>query len=329
MITHLIAIAVVALIIALLNAPGEALAWWRRGEIDELAHGWPSLAESFARPDSVGYPPTRVPKPACHYVVYLSGIGISSPDELPVDEAPTLKLLQDALPQARIIWDIYPYSVDNVALTQGRALAKLWRTLAEWKTRQKGLARLSFLINVRNVFQIFVSADPRYGCVFNQAIAQQILAALRRHGYDPASGVPVTVLGWSGGAQIAAGACRWLDAVGLPVNLISMAGILSDEPGLDKARQICHIHGSEDRVERIGMALFTKTWRTWKPSPWRQASKDGRLTEVILAGLSHVGAAGYYSSIPLAGSGKTPREITVEAIVDVVNQFERSDRQVR
>ena len=111
-----------------------------------------------------------------------------------------------------------------------------------------------FLINLRNAFQLFVSSDRRYGPVFNLAIAQQIAAALVRSGYVPEHRRPVTLLGWSGGAQIAAGAAWYLAALGMDVRMLSMAGILSSDPGLDRAKQIWHLRGAADRVQAVAAA---------------------------------------------------------------------------
>ena len=41
---------VIALVIAGLVAPNEALTWWRRGQQGRRGVEWPSLAEAFALP---------------------------------------------------------------------------------------------------------------------------------------------------------------------------------------------------------------------------------------------------------------------------------------
>jgi len=60
-----------------------------------------------------------------------------------------------------------------------------------------------YLVNIRNVLVVAVSADKRYGPIYNLGIAQVMYQALIRHGYQPDSGVPITLI-FSGGGQMAA-----------------------------------------------------------------------------------------------------------------------------
>ena len=60
-----------------------------------------------------------------------------------------------------------------------------------------------------DAIQLFVCADRRYGPTYNIGTAREIMRCLQRNGYQIGSGVPVTLIGWSGGAQIAIGACAW------------------------------------------------------------------------------------------------------------------------
>ena len=85
---------VIALVIAGLVAPNEALTWWRRGQQGRRGVEWPSLAEAFALPGGEpGEVPAQLPAETDHYLVYLSGIGISGPEQLPVFETPMVERL--------------------------------------------------------------------------------------------------------------------------------------------------------------------------------------------------------------------------------------------
>lgn len=320
MIGQIIAIVVLGLIIAGLVAPSEALSWWRRGQLDDRTIGWPSVAEAFHRPgdepdDEV---PDDLPAEEEHYLIYLSGIGISSPDELPVIEIPMVRLLTERLGRTTVMWRIYPYSVANTALTQGRRMSRIWGALARWKFNKTRLRSLAFLINLRNAFQMFVSSDRRYGPVFNLAVAEQIAATLIRNGYVPEHHRPVTLLGWSGGAQIAAGAAWYLAALGMPVRVMSMAGIVSADPGLDRAQQIWHLHGDSDVAEKLGPVFFAGRWPLFRKSSWNRALRDGRLQIVTMGGLKHGGPQGYFSAGPPLADGRTPRQATADFIVRVL-----------
>ena len=318
--TQLVIGIVVALCIAGMVAPAEAIGWWRRGRLDETWVHWPSVPEAFARPgdepdDRV---PDELPDETGHYLIYLSGIGISSPDELPVVEIPLVRQLAERIGDTTVIWRIYPYSVRNTALTQGRRLSGLWRTLARWKFEKHRLRAAAFLINLRNAFQLFVSSDRRYGPVFNLAIAQQIAAALVRSGYVPEHRRPVTLLGWSGGAQIAAGAAWYLAALGMDVRVLSMAGILSSDPGLDRAKQIWHLRGAADRVQAVGNVLFPRRWPVFRNSEWNRARRDGRLRVITIPLLRHTGPGGYFAAAPLLPDGRKPSQTAADSILAVL-----------
>lgn len=310
---------VIALVIAGLVAPNEALRWWRHGDIDEDPIRWPTLAEAFAHPGAMPDEPVPevLPDEAGHYVVYLSGIGISTPDQLPVVEIPMVEHLAGRLGDTRTIWQIYPYSVENTALTQGRMLSWFWTAATRWKFHKTRLRYVATLINLRNAFQMLVSSDDRYGPVFNLAIARQVAAALIREGYVPEHRRPVTLLGWSGGAQVAAGVAWYLAGLGMDVRVMSMAGIISADPGLERAVKVWHLRGDADHVERAGRLLFAGRWRRID-SPWNRALADGRLKIIDLGPLTHTGAYGYYSGRTMLPDGRTPRQVTADTIVDLL-----------
>lgn len=217
----------------------------------------------------------------------------------------------------RVIWQIYPYSVENTALTQGRMLSRFWAAATRWKFNKTRLRFLATLINLRNAFQMFVSSDARYGPVFNLAVAQQIAAALIREGYRPADHRPVTLLGWSGGAQVAAGVAWYLAGLGMDVRVMSMAGIISADPGLERAVKVWHLRGRTDHVEGAGRLLFVGRWR-WVDSAWNRALRAGRLQIVDLGPLTHTGEHGYYSGRTTLPDGRTPRQLTADTIVGLL-----------
>ena len=89
-------------------------------------------------------------------------------------------------PETVFISDLFPYSVNNLPLTAQPLFASLWR----WALRRKmnGPALAGYLINLRNIWQLMISADKRYGPMYNQAVAEIIVNGLLRYGYDPKSG---------------------------------------------------------------------------------------------------------------------------------------------
>jgi hypothetical protein len=55
-----------------------------------------------------------------------------------------------------------------------------------------------------------VSADKRYGPVYNLGVAKEVWRTLLRHGYRPGSNKPVTLIGTSGGGQVSVGSATYL-----------------------------------------------------------------------------------------------------------------------
>lgn len=336
-VVQIILVMILGLVIAGLFAPSEALSWWQRNyqhlerEPDSPIIDWPMLEQAKSAPvpqednvpeevaEAVASPnPVVASESDEHYLVYLSGIGTSGPDQLPIFEIPVVNKLAERLGKTCVIWDIYPYSVENQALTTGRRFSRLWQKLRIWKFEKRPGRFLAGMINVRNAFQMFVSSDRRYGPVFNLAVAEQIAAALLRHDYRPEDAKPVTLLGWSGGAQIALGATWYLAALGVPVRVISMAGITSSDPGIDRATKIWHLHGDRDIITAGGKLLFPKRWRIFRNSAWNRALADGRIEIVHLGALTHTGKLGYYSFQTTLPDGREPRQATVDHIVEIL-----------
>ncbi len=210
------------LIIALLAilAPLESLGWWA---------GWFGEHEKPPEPTS----PSAEPEvnPAGHFLVYLSGIGAITDDSIPEEEIHWLPMLASRLTGTALIKDVFPYRVTGAGLTGQWTFAWLW-TRIEHIRGERPTALLPNLVNIRNMLQMAVSADPRYGPIYNLGVAQAIVASLARHGYQQGSRVPVTLLGWSGGGQIALGTVTFLRRMlGAPIRVVSVGGVMSNDPG--------------------------------------------------------------------------------------------------
>jgi hypothetical protein len=131
--------------------------------------------------------------------------------------------LAQALPNdIAIIRGIMPYSVLHLSLTSSeRSFAWFWRFLDQ--KRQGSPSRIiSFLINIHNILIVSVSADLPYGPIYNRGIAQVMYESLINHGYKHGSGIPVTLIGFSGGRQIAMGSAAFVkEALDAPIDIIS------------------------------------------------------------------------------------------------------------
>ena len=160
-------------------SPFESLGWWAGWFGDKIYDDLnPPTAETLT-----------ASRHAKSFLIFLSGVGRVSGEPISYREKDFLKRLQEAMPETVIVDDIFPYSVNNLPLTAQPYLGWFWR----WTLHRKlsGTMLVGYLINIRNIFQIFVSVDRRYAPVINQGLAEVMMAGLLRHGYDPASNTPI------------------------------------------------------------------------------------------------------------------------------------------
>jgi hypothetical protein len=226
------------------------------------------------------------------------------------------------LPEAVIIHDIFPFSVTNNPLNGERQFGWLWERIH--KGRLKGRPGiLSALIFARNLFQVGVSADPRYGPIYNVGVGHEIARSLFRHGYPLEGGIPIVVMGWSGGGQIALGVGRYLaEGLNAPVYVISIGGVLNSDPAIAYVSHLYHLEGSKDNFPRIADLLFPGRWSIVTYSPWNQARRQGKITFLDPGPMRHTGRGDYFDSRSQLPNGQSHVDRTVTvigAIVDGIN----------
>jgi hypothetical protein len=303
------------LVIAMLLAPLEALGWWA---------GWFEGDEDLSPEPEPGDRP--VEKDFVQgYLVFLTGISGVSGDVFLEEEEDLLERVDSALGDIVVVKDVYPYSVTNTALTGQRVFARFWRFAQQMKLSGKPRrALIGFLINIRNGFQVAVSADRRYGPIYNTGSARMIERALLRNGYKRGSGMPVTLLGYSGGGQIAVGAVPYLKKLlDAPVVVISLGGVISADPGVLEVERLYHLYGSRDGVQRIGWIMSPSRWHIGEVnilplSRWNRARREGRIRFIQMGNMKHNGEQGYLSTTQRTSDGNTYIEATVAQIVDLI-----------
>lgn len=302
-----------AFVLASTFAPLETLLWWarqsksvRRSVLEPAVDG-PSSPVAAAR---VG----RTPR---DFIVYLGGIDRIGVDTESGREKRFLAALREGAPAAVLVDTVFPYAVSGNPLLQGpRAFDWMWQAL---DAGSPALRRrlLSKLVNSRNFFQVLVSADRRYGPVFNWAIASLIETSLRAAGWQPGSDARLILIGLSGGAQMAAGAAsRLADVFDGPIQLISIGGIIASTPGIDRLARLDHLVGTADRVEPVGAIAFPARWPISVGSEWAEARRSGRLNRISLDGVHHTGANGYLGED--RHGGRQPWEETVAIVLDCI-----------
>jgi hypothetical protein len=256
-------------------------------------------------------------QPDC-YIIFLSGIGRVSGATFSYREQDFLRRLARALPGAVVIDDVFPYSVNNLALTGQPFFARMWR----WALRRKlnGPQIAGYLINVRNIWQVMISADKRYGPLYNQATAEVLLHSLRRYDYSLERKAPVFVIGYSGAAQMAVGVMPYLkEWLGAPLYVISLGGIFSSDPGLLDVDHFYHIVGSRDDAHRYGLVVPGR-WSIFAMSEWNRARRAGKVSAIHVGPMRHTGSGGYLDAKSELADGTSFMDRTVLAITDIVHR---------
>ncbi|MCA0295872.1 MAG: hypothetical protein LCH96_11300 [Actinobacteria bacterium] len=311
MLSMVLAVLAVAVVLALTLAPLESLGWWSSRGATDAAQTVQDVLAADAADAADG-----TPEPYEHYVVYLSGIGAIDGYSIPEEEMPLVEALE-ALPGTGVIRDVFPYSVTNKGLTAQRATSWLWSRIEKIRFA-KPEALAGMLINGRNAMQLFVSSDRRYGPAYNLGTAREVVLALRRKGYRLDEGKPVTLIGWSGGAQISIGAAWYLGMGNIPIRVVSIGGMMSDDPGLDRVQHLWHLRGTKDVFEKLGGVMFAGRWPHAVRSPWSNALADDRIDVIDLGPMHHNGKAHYFDQKTIGPDGRSYLQVTIDAVVSVL-----------
>ncbi len=308
-----ISLAVLALLTTAALSPIETLSWWAGWTETEIEQNDASCITD--RP--CAHPADCQPKSL--YIVYLSGISSLSGRFLIPREKVFVKGLVQHFPDAAVIDDVFPYSPAGLPLLAStRLLDRVWRLVQRIKLEGRATV-LSALIHVRNVFQVMISADHRYGPIFNQGAATVIEEALARAGYRQSSGAPVVIIGYSGGGQIAIGAAAFLRShLDAPIDVISIGGVVASDPGLNFVRRLHFLYADHDNIQKIGAVMFPERWAVMAHSEWNTAKRDGRIVFHKISRMIHAGARGYFGLVKFDGVTNNLR--TLKMVVDILSQ---------
>lgn len=320
--TDLLLLPLVALMIFLFWAsltPFETLGWWAGWFGNAIYHD----ATMNDSAESVDSPRTRTAQPSTAFVLFLSGIGRVSGQTLSYREQGFIDRLRQRLPGAVVIDNIFPYSVNNLALTGQPIFAGMWR----WALRRKleGPALAGYLINTRNMLQVAIAADKRYGPIYNQAMAEVMLDTVMRYDFDPASKTPIFLIGYSGAGQIAIGAATYLrEWTQAPIYVISLGGIFSSDPGLLIANHVFHLWGTKDRAQ-VWRFLMPGRWSLIATSEWNRALRQRRATIIRMQGMGHTGRGGYLDRNPPAEGGLSNIDRTVAIVSCIIEHADHPE----
>ncbi|HIK43852.1 MAG TPA: CAAX protease [Leptolyngbyaceae cyanobacterium M65_K2018_010] len=312
LVLNLIWIGVVALIVAGLLAPLETLGWWAGWYEDEV--NTTIKAGELATPAPADQTFSR-------YVVYLDGIGKSTFEYLP-DIEEFLDTLAPTLPDdVALVRGIMPYSVMNAPLDEDRPLAFLWRYADKLRFANPA-SLLGLLVNIRNVLIVGVSADKRYGPLYNQGMAQVVYNGLVKNGYQLGSGTPVTFIGYSGGGQMSCASAPYLKrALGAPIDVISLGGVISANVNALQLEHLYHLVGDKDVVEGIGPKMFPGRWPVFPLSYWNRAKRRGKITIIPMGPVGHQVPGGILDPNLVLADGRS----SLQQTIDTINAILRGD----
>jgi hypothetical protein len=308
----LLTIFLLALVVILVVAPFESLKWWA---------GWVS---DDTPDDSAASEPLTAPVPRAvqpdQYVIFLPGVGAMGTEVDPWEQS-LVDLLQGGLHSGAVLAGLFPFTVREDTLTEHRRTAWFWRWLAHVRdTRPSLIARL---IDWRNLTQVFVSMDPRYGPIYNKGVEEKLAGVLDDRGYLVGSARPITLIGYSGGAQIALGASLYLaHDMRAPVTVISLGGVLGNDPALASVKHLYHLWGAKDLESRAATAVVPARWPIAKRSLWNRAIAEHRISQECLGQMVHTGPKGYLDAKTMAPDGRSYLEVTASAMLRVIRPQE-------
>ncbi|MFM7465926.1 MAG: alpha/beta hydrolase [Cyanobium sp.] len=238
-------------------------------------------------------------EPQPHYVVYLDGIHQHA-SEHPPRITTFLSLLEQALgPHSRLLKGIEAYTVLPVGLAEDPGTAWFWRrlfTLQEQNPSALVQVRAGMLVQANNVIKVGISSDRRYGPIVNVEQALKVAEGLAEQGFHPSSGSPITLLGYSGGGEMAMGMADYLRRIcRSPVHIITFCGVFSGNQELAKVEEITTVVGTRDPLQVVGRIAFPGRSPLLPFTSWNKAVRGGAVHCTRIDGMTHNGNQGPFS----------------------------------
>jgi hypothetical protein len=315
---RLLVLAIAILLIWGTLAPVGTLIWW----LDQSAENLGLKQQS-----ATVLPADRSTSPAgidC-YIIFLPGVGDFSANQLTTGEEFFLNHLVEQHPNCVVVSDVFPYSLTYAGLGGEQVLAPLWRAA---EAAKGWLNAADVLIKIRNLWRFAISADERYGSIYNRGIANTIIA--RMNAVYPIANVhplKLILIGTSGGVQVALGAATYLDQwLDSQLIVVSIGGDFDGNTGFAAVDQMYHLHGRQDWIEDLSRVLFASRWPWTINSPFNQAQRQGRYSVYNTGPHAHSGEKGYFG-MAVARPNTTYVELTLEK-VEQLPFWSKSNRSV-
>ncbi|MBD0335149.1 MAG: hypothetical protein ICV62_06655 [Cyanobacteria bacterium Co-bin13] len=313
-------------------APVGTLTWWLEGGANEVEEKVRQLtgrteddldSDEDTGPTPESGPATDMdgalaasPEVSC-YIVFLTGVGDTTAEELSSGEEKFLDQLDQEQESCVALSDVFPYSAANSDVG-GQRIFEYLQGVAE---EAEGWFELSnYLLRIRNLWRMALSADNRYGLAYNRGIALEILEQMNQQQAlpsDPNEPIRLILIGTSGGVQVALAASPYLDRwLPMDITIVSMGGVFDGDEGFKTVEHFYHFRGEDDWVENIGAIIFPYRWRWTFLSPFNRARRQGRYSLVDSGPHEHDGDRGYFGEESVNGE-----QAYYELSVELVNQL--------
>ncbi|HEY9691388.1 MAG TPA: hypothetical protein V6D15_04250 [Oculatellaceae cyanobacterium] len=315
----LLTLAGIILLIWGIVSPVGTLVWWLNEGADNLG-----LLKKTPNSFVAKIPPNNIQNDQLSnnsnincYIIFLPGVGDFSGDQLTDGERLFLTGLVEKHSTCDAVADVFPYSVSNDSLGGERLLAPIWRFAEE---AQGLLGSANVLIKIRNLWRFAISADSRYGTIYNQGIASAIIERMNAvHPIPQDSNQPIKIIliGTSGGVEVALNAVpylkQWL-ASQTKIIVVSIGGVFNGRNGFQETEHIYHLRGERDLVEDLGGVLFPSRWLWNVTSPFVQARLRGIYTSIISGNHAHDGEQGYFGEDLIDNSQTKYVDLTLQQV---------------
>jgi hypothetical protein len=241
-----------------------------------------------------------VPAPR-HILIYFDGIHQVDQSH-PPRIAAFLAMLESRLPpESLLIKSLSSYANDNTSLEIDPAAGRVLSSLKQWDAGGGGAFKSllkEIIVQVNNVIKVGILSDSRYGPIvkYQQAFkVYQLLA--ERVDMSTLIGSDITLLGYSGGGQIALGSASFLSKMcNVKVSVCTICGVYSGNQDISDLSNITTIQGSKDPVAGLCRFLFPRRIAYFL-SKWTRAEISGRVKQISVKQMEHNGEMGPFSNI--------------------------------
>ncbi|MDJ0775992.1 MAG: CAAX protease, partial [Mastigocoleus sp. MO_167.B18] len=105
---------------------------------------------------------------------------------------------------------------------------------------------------------------------------------------------------------------------GAPIEVISLAGVISGNTGAMEIEHLYHLVGKQDRVEKVGPIMFPGRWLVFFLSDWNRAKRRGKFSFIPLGPVGHNGVDGPFSEQEFLPDGRTNLRQTLDMVTGIL-----------